>query len=331
MAKWSETYKYNSFAADRKIREFSDVAVCLRAPGWPAAARLRSNSNECSKIRAQRLFRGRLRRAYERPSHVELRISGSLRYFETFLIGVLVGFLGGLFGKGGSAIATPLLSLIGYPGFIAVAAPLPATVPGTLIASAEYWRSRLLDWQVVGWSVAIGVPATIAGSYLTKFTGARILLISTGLLVLGFGLSFLFAPTEQGAAETRPDDAEHTRKAFWRTRLALVAAAVGLISGLLANSGGFLLAPSYARFLSLPIKKSFACSLAVASVLALPGTIVHAYLGHISWTVTAFLALGSVPFSYLGARFAIRTGSKSLERWYGIALTILGSFFLFRI
>ncbi len=42
---------------------------------------------------------------------------------------VIIGFLGGLFGKGGSAVATPLLSLAGFPGFVSVASPLPATVP----------------------------------------------------------------------------------------------------------------------------------------------------------------------------------------------------------
>ncbi len=111
----------------------------------------------------------------------------------------------------------------------------------------------------------------------------------------------------------------------------VISAGVGLISGLLANGGGFLLAPSYARFLAQPIKKSFACSLAVSVVLAIPGTIVHAYLGHISWTVTGLLALGSVPFSFLGALVAIRTGAGRLERLYGAALTILGVSFLLHI
>lgn len=254
-----------------------------------------------------------------------------MRYFETFITGVLIGFLGGLFGKGGSAVATPILSLIGYPGFVAVAAPLPATVPGTAIASAGYWRSHLLDWQIVRWSIAVGIPATVLGSFLTKYTGARPLLILTGLMVFGFGLSFLLLPRERGSEEAAEGDETPNRPSFWRVRLVLVASGVGLISGLLANSGGFLLAPSYSRFLSLPIKKSFACSLAVSAVLALPGTLVHAYLGHISWVVTGYLALGSVPFSYLGARVAVRTRASRLERWYGVALTALGIFFLFHI
>lgn len=254
-----------------------------------------------------------------------------IRHIGAFLVGVIVGFLGGLFGKGGSAVATPLLSLIGFPGFVAVAAPLPATVPGTLIASAEYWQSHLLDWQIFWWSVAVGVPATIAGSWLTKFTGARPLLIVTGVLVLGFGLSFLLAPREKGRDETAQEIAAAPRPPWWRTRLVLVAAGVGLVSGLLANSGGFLLAPSYARFLRQPIKKSFACSLAVSAVLAIPGTVVHAWLGHIAWGVTGLIALGSVPFSYLGARLAIHTKGSRLERWYGLALTALGTLFLFHV
>src|SRR5512143_2712584 len=118
----------------------------------------------------------------------------TLQYLGVFLTGVFVGFLGGLFGKGGSAIATPVLSLIGIPGFVAVAAPLPATVPGTFIASVQYWKSDLLDWQIIRWSIGVGIPATIIGSYLTRFTGATPLLVITGLMVLGFGASFLIAP-----------------------------------------------------------------------------------------------------------------------------------------
>src|SRR5512140_1576138 len=99
-----------------------------------------------------------------------------LQHIGAFAVELLIGFLGGLFGKGGSAIATPMLSLIGIPGFIAVAAPLPATVPGTFIASVEYWKLHLLDWQIVRWSIAVGVPATIVGAYLTRYTGATPLL-----------------------------------------------------------------------------------------------------------------------------------------------------------
>ncbi|HWF13886.1 MAG TPA: sulfite exporter TauE/SafE family protein [Candidatus Acidoferrales bacterium] len=252
-----------------------------------------------------------------------------MQHFGAFVVGVIIGFLGGLFGKGGSAIATPLLAIVGFPGFIAVASPLPATIPGTLLASAQYWKHRLVDWQVVSWSTGVGIPATILGSLVTKFIGARFLLILTAIFVLGFGLSFLISPTEKTSVTSLPTPVDQEKVVFSRMRLALIAAGVGFISGLLANAGGFLLAPAYIRLLKLPIKKSFACSLAVSAALAIPGTIIHAYLGHISWTVTGLVALGSIPCSMIGARIAIRSRSTHLARMYGLFLTALGilSFF----
>ncbi len=253
------------------------------------------------------------------------------RYIEAVLTGIVIGFLGGLFGKGGSAVATPLLSLAGFPGFVAVASPLPATVPSTLVASAEYWKSQLLDWEIFWWSISVGTPAIIAGSFLSHLVGARPLLILTGVLVLGFGIQFLFFPRDLSLAKAAADYPEGKRPSYWRARMVAVAVFVGLVSGLLANAGGFLLVPSYTAFLKQPMKKAFACSLAVSSVLAIPGTVVHTYLGHISWAVTALVAAGAIPFSHLGARLAINTRAAKLERWYGLALTGLGIFFLFQV
>lgn len=252
-------------------------------------------------------------------------------HIEVFLIGIGIGFLGGVFGKGGSAIATPLLSLAGAPGYIAVATPLPATIPGTLVASLAYWRARLWNRSIIVWSVLVGMPATIVGSYLSKFTGARPLLYITGLLVLGFGLSFVLHPGQKDEDENNGNSAAPYLPPFWKLRVTAVAMGVGLISGLLANAGGFLLAPSYARFLKQPIKAAFASSLVVSACLAAPATFVHWWLGHIAWREMLILAAGSVPCSYLGARVALKLRSRTLERWYGLALTALGLFFLAKL
>src|SRR5262249_9530132 len=168
------------------------------------------------------------------------------------------------------------------------------TIPSTLSASYAYWRERLMDRRVVLWSAAIGVPATAAGAYATRWIDGRILVTVTELIVIGLGLRVLLRPGDphEGAGIPGAD----------RTRLALVAGTVGVLSGLLANSGGFLLAPLFIVVLRLSIKQSFASSLAVAAVLAVPGTIVHAALGHIDWSVVAVFGATSIPLSYPGPR-----------------------------
>ncbi|MGZ4769941.1 MAG: sulfite exporter TauE/SafE family protein [Ilumatobacteraceae bacterium] len=237
------------------------------------------------------------------------------------LIGVGIGFLGGLLGKGGSAIATPLLHAIGIPAIVAVAAPLPATIPSTMVASYAYSRERLVDWRVVRWTATLGVPATVLGALLTRWISGGILVKVTDVVLVGLGI-WILAGLQDRAVEQPTDEPG-------LLMLAAVAIGVGLVSGLLANSGGFLLAPLFVILLRLPIKSALASSLAVASVLAVPGTIVHAALGHIDWTLVVVFGSTSVPLSFLGARVALRTNPHRLEKIYGIALVVLGVVFLF--
>jgi hypothetical protein len=71
------------------------------------------------------------------------------------------------------------------------------------------------------------------------------------------------------------------------------------------------------------LKEALGTSALLATVLAVPGTIVHAALGHIDWTVTLVFALASVPFARAGARVAIRMQVRPLERVYGVALATM--------
>src|SRR6516225_3528803 len=85
------------------------------------------------------------------------------------LIGLGIGFLSGAFGKGGSAIATPLLHLAGVPAMVAVASPLPATIPSTFLASRAYARDGHIDRRVLRLGIAIGLPATVIGALMTRW------------------------------------------------------------------------------------------------------------------------------------------------------------------
>ena len=206
---------------------------------------------------------------------------------------------------------------MGIPPIVALASPLPATVPSTLAASYAYCRERLLDWRVFRWSVAVGIPATMAGAYATRWIGGAALVTATEIVITALGVRFLLRPGDPHEIAVEPSG--------YGVRLVAVAATVGALSGLLANGGGFLLAPLFVVVLRLSIKQSFATSLAVASVLAIPGTIVHAALGHIDWSLVVVFGATSIPLSYLGARVALRTHPVRLERAYGAGLALLGA------
>lgn len=231
-------------------------------------------------------------------------------------IGAAVGFLGGLFGKGGSAIATPLLAAVGIPPYVALASPLPATIPATLVAARAYWQANHIDWRLVRWTVAVGFPATLLGAYATRWISGSALVIATEVILSALGLRFLLRP---GLPR------EVVRDPMWmRTRMVTVAAAVGITAGLLANTGGFLLAPLFVVVLHRGIKDAFGSSLSIGAALAVPGALMHAALGHIDWTIVAVFGAASIPLSYFGARVALRTHSVKLERLYGAVIATLG-------
>jgi uncharacterized protein len=234
-----------------------------------------------------------------------------------FVVGLLSGFLGGLLGKGGSAVGTPLLQLAGVPAFFAVASPLPATIPGTLVSSIAYVREGLYDRAAVGWTVLAGVPLTLLGAWMSQFVGGSRLLAVSDLVIAGLGMSFLLRPTADD--ERSPLGG---RAMAWRA--VLVGAVAGFASGLLANAGGFLLAPLFVRVLRLDLKTAFACSLVSAAALAVPGTAVHVVLGHVDWRVTLVFGLGSIPSAYLGAAAAVRMKLTTLEPLFGVALLLIG-------
>jgi uncharacterized membrane protein YfcA len=237
------------------------------------------------------------------------------------LIGLGIGFLSGAFGKGGSAIATPLLHLAGVPAMVAVASPLPATIPSTFVASRAYAREGHVDTRVLRLGIAIGLPATVIGALMTRWIAGTTLVLATDAIVLMLGLRFLLGHDHETAPAAVTPSAP---------RVLAVAAVVGVVSGLLGNSGGFLLAPLFIAVLGMPVRRALGTSLALAGLLAIPGTIVHAWLGHINWSVTAVFALGAIPLALFGARAALHIKERALTLAYGAGLAfVAGGLLLF--
>ncbi len=240
------------------------------------------------------------------------------------LIGAGVGFLSGAFGKGGAAVSTPLLHALGVPAIVAIASPLPATIPSTLLASRGYARAGHLDPQVLRIGVIVGLPLTALGAFLTRWIGGEPLVLATDAILLVLSLRVLLvahasAPVDESCATDSPPDEPRVS----RTHTVGVVAVAAIASGLLGNSGGFILAPLFMNVLRMPVRRALGTSLALAAVLAVPGTIVHAWLGHIDWSLSLVFGLASVPFAALGATAALRVRERSLALAYGFGIAML--------
>ncbi len=236
--------------------------------------------------------------------------------FFMLLLGVLIGFLSGLFGFGGSSISTPFLRvLFSIPPLIALGSPLPMTLVSSSIGVWKYEKAKLIDWKKVWLLLITMIPGSILGAYATAFISGKILMFLTAIFLLYVAIRFITK--------------KKTKRKMEANKILILSAGflIGLLSGLLANGGGILVVPVLI-LLGMDMKKAVGTSLAIVLLGVLPAVLIHWYLGHVDWLITLLLTLGVIPASYFGAKTAIKASSKKLEFYYGIFLLIFSVYFL---
>jgi uncharacterized membrane protein YfcA len=239
--------------------------------------------------------------------------------------GAGIGVLMGLFGVGGSSVSTPVLSLLGASGLVALASPLPATIPAAVLAALTYIREGETRPRAAMWSLVGGVPATVVGALLSPLVGGQALLVASGIVLVVVGLRVV-RPIETAAREIG------TVRRQNRPLLMAASAGVGLFTGLLANGGGFLLVPLYLLVFGLRMRQAVGTSLVVIAVLSLPTLATHWALGHIDWALAATFGAGLLPGALVGGRLAHLIAGPSVRRAFGVFLMGFGGFFtLYRL
>lgn len=248
-----------------------------------------------------------------------------MSWLEFISAGIAIGILIGLFGVGGSSVATPVLSVLGVPGFMAVASPLPATIPSTLVALVPYLRKHETRPKAAAWTLLAAVPSGLGGALLSQEVGGSILLILSGILLVVIGIRILIPIGENSKSSG-------TKRRQNRLLLVAVASLIGFASGLLANGGGFLLVPMYLLIFGLDMRESAGTSLLVISFLTVPILIVHIVLGHVNWTVAMAFTVGAVPSSLVTSQLSKNIKKELLQKGFGIFLILAGTgFIIFRL
>ena len=249
------------------------------------------------------------------PSFVEDGGVTPLETILTVLVGLVAGLLSGLFGVGGGIVMTPGLSaLAGVAPIVAVATPLPVILPTAMVGAFTYHRAGEVDVRAAAWISLTGAGASAVGALLTRLVNARLLLIITALLLVWQSVQILRGRSRPASADARPIP-------WWA--LALVGMGAGLLSGLLGIGGGLVIVPALAGMLGMPLKRALGTSLVAVVVLVIPGTIVHAALGHLDWVAALFLVIGSLPGARVGAKIALGTRERTLRLLVGSFLAVV--------
>jgi uncharacterized membrane protein YfcA len=265
----------------------------------------------------------------------------SVHVFVLLGLGLLVGFLSGLFGVGGGFLLTPLLMVIGIPPTVAAASDANQIVAASTSGTFAHWRLGNVDFKMGIILVAGGIVGGTVGVQLIKLLraagNADFVIKITYVVMLGIVGSYMF---QESLKNLRPRplpisgvkspkkswfagccDALPLAINFEKSGIKLsvfmpiiLGTLVGILSALMGVGGGFIMVPVMVYMLRMPMHVVVGTSLFQVLFTCINVTFMQSYYNHTVDLVLALsLLVGSTTGAQIGARISNRLKADQLK------------------
>ncbi|MBW8458876.1 MAG: sulfite exporter TauE/SafE family protein [Thiobacillus sp.] len=256
------------------------------------------------------------------------------------LAGAATGIVLGLFGSGGSIIATPaLLYLLDVAPKSAIAMSLGIVAVTATIAALDNWKRGNVDVSVAAVFGLFGVVGTYAGARLGVVTPVVIQLVVFALVMYAAAWRMLkparlAVPASGGAAISASGGAAALPCTGLfspcMAHMALHGIGVGVLTGFVGVGGGFLIVPALVLLSRIPMKIAVGTSLAIVAVKSYAGFAGYMGAVPIDWALMGGFTAVTVVASFAGTRIAHRFSQDALKRAFAVFLLFVASYILLK-
>jgi hypothetical protein len=215
--------------------------------------------------------------------------------------GVLVGFVLGVVGGGGSILAVPLMVyLVGVPNpHVAIGTSAFAVAVNAATGLANHARAGTVKWRCALMFAAAGVAGAFAGSTAGKAFDGQKLLFLFAIVMVVVGVLMLRGRGQSGD----PDAACNRQNA---PKVLGFGAGTGVFSGFFGIGGGFLIVPGLVASTGMPMINAIGSSLVAVTAFGLTTAANYALDGLVDWPLALVFIGGGIAGGLLGARLAAR-------------------------
>ena len=235
--------------------------------------------------------------APESPASSAARATARSR-LEIVGVGLVAGFLSGLFGVGGGILIVPALVLFLHMAQrLAHGTSLAAIVPIAIAGVIGFALDDSVDWPVAGLLIVGAAAGAVVGTRLLAVLPARALRLIFVAVLLVTALRLVF---DQSHASGRVD---------LTVAAGLGLVAIGLLSGVLAGllgvGGGIIMVPAMVLLYSIPGAVAKGTSLAVIIPTAVVGTARNLQTHNADLHTAALVGLSGMVSSYAASKISI--------------------------
>ncbi len=218
---------------------------------------------------------------------------------SALISGAVVGALLGLFGGGGSVLATPLLLyVVGIRDpHVAIGTSAAAVAVNAAINLLGHGRGGRVKWPCATVFAGAGLLGSFLGSSLAKAVDGQRLLLFFAAAMAAIALSMLRRPKSAG-----DPDVHITIPLIMK--LAPLGVLTGLAAGFFGIGGGFLIVPGMMAATGMTLANATASSLLSVSVFGAATSLNYAVSGQVNWPIALLFILGGLGGGALGVRGA---------------------------
>lgn len=256
------------------------------------------------------------------------------------LAGAATGVVLGLFGSGGSIIATPaLLYLLDVAPKSAIAMSLGIVAVTATIAALDNWRRGNVDVSVAAVFGLFGVAGTYAGARLGVVTPVAIQLAVFALVMYAAAWRMLkparLAVPASGDAALSASGGVAALPCTGlfspcMAHMALHGIGVGVLTGFVGVGGGFLIVPALVLLSRIPMKIAVGTSLAIVAAKSYAGFAGYMGAVPIDWALMGGFTAVTVVASFAGTRIAHRFSQDALKRGFAVFLLFVATYILLK-
>jgi len=242
-------------------------------------------------------------------------------------LGALIGVLLGMLGGGGSILAVPAL-VYGMGLDIEQAIPISLIVvaAASAVGVLPKIRARQVQWRVAGVFAAAGIPATVAGSAISRHLPQSVLLVGFATVMVVAALRMLSDQAQTGTACRVDAGGVNWRRCVPRSTAAGLL--VGLLTGLFGVGGGFLIIPALVVLLGVEMATAVGTSLVIIVVNSTVGLAAHLQSISIDWQVTSAFVVAAMAAALVVGFIGTGIDTGRLRRWFGYLVLVVAGYVL---